>query len=145
MSLKHRPTYSSEQEKRLQQIVNIWGYVTQAKEIHSSPRCISIIVKVVIDWKWLFSSLGAVNTVHQLPLNQFSRLTYQEKLQVKNTVTLLAWSTGNTQRFANRQYSQTKWLCGCPTKNVLFCFPCLLFGHSRGGGLKTSESESEKA
>lgn len=30
--------------------------------------------------------------------------------------------------FKREWYAKNEWLCGCDSKNALFCFPCLLFG-----------------
>lgn len=30
--------------------------------------------------------------------------------------------------FKSSVYEKWEWMCGCPTDNSLFCFPCLLFG-----------------
>ncbi|KAK9869546.1 hypothetical protein WA026_003301 [Henosepilachna vigintioctopunctata] len=33
----------------------------------------------------------------------------------------------DTKRFSKDIYSHHYWICGCPFRNALFCFPCLLF------------------
>lgn len=32
-----------------------------------------------------------------------------------------------TRSFQSEWYNRKDWLCGCPTRNRLFCYPCLLF------------------
>lgn len=36
---------------------------------------------------------------------------------------------GNTliRKFNDENYSRWTWLCGCPTTNALYCFPCIIF------------------
>lgn len=76
-----------------------------------------------------------MNTAYQLQLNLFSRLTYQEKLQVKTLgplqpdLQIRQKYTGHTHRFSATWYSKTKWLCGCPIQNAPSCFPCLVLGN----------------
>ncbi|XP_049597201.1 zinc finger MYM-type protein 1 [Syngnathus scovelli] len=43
----------------------------------------------------------------------------------------LIWTTGLRSRsFQTEWYERKDWLCGCATRNRLFCFPCLLFSGS---------------
>lgn len=32
------------------------------------------------------------------------------------------------RKFNDKWYNEKDWLCGCPIRNALFCFPCLFFG-----------------
>lgn len=93
-----------------------------------------------------------MNAVQQLQLNQFLRLTYQEKLQV-NTLRLHQRDLQNIQNIKDPiteilkqvvlQNEVAMWLSY--KKNALFCFPCLLSEHRWDDRLETSEWESEKA
>ena len=33
-----------------------------------------------------------------------------------------------TRHFTSAWYQKKSWLCGCPVRNAVFCFPCILFG-----------------
>lgn len=37
-------------------------------------------------------------------------------------------SSSYTRTFKPSSYEQWKWLCGCPSRNALFCFPCVVLG-----------------
>ncbi|XP_078525863.1 zinc finger MYM-type protein 1-like [Lissotriton helveticus] len=79
-----------------------------------------------------------MNTVEQLLANPFIGLKREEKLIVKQLGP--HWPDLNLQQssldrgklytrcFSNTWYTKVDWLTGCPSKNTLFCFPCLLFG-----------------
>ena len=68
----------------------------------------------------------------------FSSLSLAEKNEINNlgreTPDLLISQSSSRRnqtycrKFNVSIYSKHKWLCGCPEKNALFCFPCLLFG-----------------
>ena len=32
------------------------------------------------------------------------------------------------RRFQTNIYTKHEWMCGCPVKKAVFCFPCILFG-----------------
>lgn len=64
----------------------------------------------------------------------FSKLNFQSQQKVisegRPTPELkgLIQATGETSRsFQIEWYKQKDWLCGCPARNHLYCFPCLLF------------------
>lgn len=50
--------------------------------------------------------------------------------------------------FSTAVYEKWEWMCGCPTINALFCFPCLLFGGEdtwTKSGVKDLKHLSEKS
>ncbi|XP_076012541.1 zinc finger MYM-type protein 1 [Genypterus blacodes] len=71
-------------------------------------------------------------------LQHFSKLDSQSKLEVINDgrrmpeLKDLLQTTGQkiTRSFQPEWYTRKDWLCGCETRNRLFCFPCLLFSTS---------------
>ena len=68
-------------------------------------------------------------------LKQFSKLDIQSKQEVINKgrpiqeLRGLLQNTGQkiTRSFQTEWYTRRDWLCGCPARNRIFCFPCLLF------------------
>ncbi|KAF4075810.1 hypothetical protein AMELA_G00223020 [Ameiurus melas] len=68
-------------------------------------------------------------------LKRFSKLDFQSKLEVINKgrpipeLKDLLQTTGPkiTRSFQTEWYTRKPWLCGCASRNRLFCFPCLLF------------------
>ncbi|XP_061775076.1 zinc finger MYM-type protein 1-like isoform X1 [Nerophis ophidion] len=67
-------------------------------------------------------------------IKQFSKLDFQSKQEViiKGRPTpelkgLLQTSEQETRTFQTAWYTRKGWLCGCPARNRLFCFSCLLF------------------
>jgi hypothetical protein len=80
-------------------------------------------------------SKGSVSYLQQIT---FSQLCLSEKSDVKNhghplsdlqiVKTSLSRKSTYQRKFNQEMYSKHDWLCGCDVKNVLFCFPCLLFG-----------------
>ncbi|XP_069481109.1 protein zwilch homolog isoform X1 [Ambystoma mexicanum] len=79
-----------------------------------------------------------MNTVEQLLSKPFLGLKHEEKLELKKLgphqpdikIEQLSIDRGKeySRRFTRTWYDKKKWLCGCPSKKALFCFPCLLFG-----------------
>ena len=71
-------------------------------------------------------------------LRKFANLDFQSKQEVitkgRPTPELrgLLQTTGKnvTRSFQTEWYTRKNWLCGCSTRNRLFCFPCLLFSAS---------------
>lgn len=67
----------------------------------------------------------------------FSHRSLEEKLAIKRLgrplpdLTIKQNIKSGTRTFCRTfksdYYSKIDWLCGCDTKNALFCFPCLLF------------------
>lgn len=47
-----------------------------------------------------------------------------------------------TRVFKSEQYFKTPWLCGCEESNILFCFPCLLFGGGAGIGGENARTDT---
>lgn len=41
------------------------------------------------------------------------------------------------RKFNISTYNNYKWLCGCSTRNALFCFPCLIFSKESNAWTKT--------
>nr|XP_032833154.1 zinc finger MYM-type protein 1-like isoform X4 [Petromyzon marinus] len=68
-------------------------------------------------------------------LKKFSKLDFQSQLAVINNgrpmpeLEDLLQTKGQkiTRSFQMEWYQRKDWLCGCATKNRLYCFPCLLF------------------
>ncbi|KAJ0003937.1 hypothetical protein NQD34_010151 [Periophthalmus magnuspinnatus] len=68
-------------------------------------------------------------------LKNFSKLDFQSKVDVINTgrptpeLKGLLQTSGQkiTRSFQTEWYTRKEWLCGCPSKKRLYCFPCLLF------------------
>ncbi|KAJ4927571.1 hypothetical protein JOQ06_015296 [Pogonophryne albipinna] len=68
-------------------------------------------------------------------LKHFSKLDFQSKQAVINNgrpmpeLKDLLQTNGQkiTRSFQTEWYQRKDWLCGCATKNRLYCFPCLLF------------------
>uniref|UniRef100_A0A3P8SLS9 DUF4371 domain-containing protein n=1 Tax=Amphiprion percula TaxID=161767 RepID=A0A3P8SLS9_AMPPE len=67
-------------------------------------------------------------------LKEFSKLDFQSKQEIiiKGRPTpqlkgLLQTTGQKTRSFQMDWYTQKGWLCGCPARNRLFCFSCLLF------------------
>lgn len=56
-------------------------------------------------------------------------LNYEKRLEFKanGRPTPIFLFDGNRQCRLQQQYDAYSWLCGCPTRKALFCFPCLLF------------------
>lgn len=88
----------------------------------------------------------------------FSRLSIDEKLQIKGTgrqkpelnIECTSKSRGKAyvRKFNVNIYSKYSWICGCDIKNKLFCFTCVLFGgdvHWTSHGVSDLTHLSEKA
>ena len=79
-----------------------------------------------------------MNSIQFLLSRPFSSLQLEEKCEVKRLgrptprleLTQEVKTKGRTfnRNFNNDVYDKYDWLCGCGTKNLLFCFPCVLFG-----------------
>uniref|UniRef100_A0A3P9K3W7 Zinc finger MYM-type protein 1 n=1 Tax=Oryzias latipes TaxID=8090 RepID=A0A3P9K3W7_ORYLA len=69
-------------------------------------------------------------------LRNFSKLDFQSKQEIilKGRLTAnlrILQTTGQKNRsFQAEWYRRKDWLCGCPARNRLFCFSCLLFSTS---------------
>jgi hypothetical protein len=82
--------------------------------------------------------MAVANTVDYLKSITFSLLTLNEKCEVKKrgrpTPNLIIKQEGISHNkkyirsFNTEWYNKISWLCGCDSRNTLFCFPCLLFG-----------------
>ncbi|XP_078533623.1 zinc finger MYM-type protein 1-like [Lissotriton helveticus] len=78
-----------------------------------------------------------MNTVQELITRSFHARPLEDKLQIKRLGPhqpdlQLQQVTKDRGKCYNRTFSKTwytkaDWLTGCPSKNRLFCFPCLLF------------------
>ena len=79
-----------------------------------------------------------MNSIQFLLSRPFSSLQLEEKCEVKRLgrptprleLTQEVKTKGRTfnRNFNNDVYDKYDWLCGCGKKNLLFCFPCVLFG-----------------
>lgn len=79
-----------------------------------------------------------MNSVGALLKSQFSTLTYENKLRVKElgrpTPHLnihqkqQSAKVNRSRKFNPDIYLKNNWLCGCDVKNAFFFFPCVLFG-----------------
>lgn len=86
----------------------------------------------------------ALNSVEFLLENSFERLEIGTKLAIKNLGPHkpdihIVQQTKDKGRSFNRTFSRSwydkkSWLSGCPERNKMFCFPCLLFRSSVTGG-----------
>ena len=93
------------------------------------------LVRVVI--ALISNKLINKNSVVNLINKPFSHLSHEGKLEIKilgcplPDLTIKQNIKSGTRTFCRTfksdYYSKTDWLCGCDTKNALFCFPCLLF------------------
>lgn len=80
----------------------------------------------------------AENTVENLLGLSFVKLSLTEKVQIKERGRVTphidlrsdAVSHGKvySRKFDSKYFEKYTWLTACPTRNRLFCFPCLLFG-----------------
>ena len=74
-----------------------------------------------------------MNTVQSLKEMPWSRLSLQQKLEVKrlgpDRPDLKPYQT-TTRKFSADWYSKHDWLTGCLTTMKVYCFPCMLFGQS---------------
>ena len=85
-----------------------------------------------------FVPRSKINSVAVLANNVFSRLTYDEKITVKNLkrpMPQLCLENKQSvkgkdviRKFKLDIYLKNNWICGCEIKKALFCFPCVLFG-----------------
>lgn len=85
-----------------------------------------------------------VNSVNYLLQNKFSSLDFALKLEIKskgrqtprltlsNIIPSSSKRKGYTRHFQVDTYERFSWLTGCPIRNRLFCFPCLLFDSECG-------------
>ena len=81
------------------------------------------------------------NKVQYIKSANFSLLTREEKVQIKNLGRPLpniiikqkchARKKPYERNFDPKVYMKNDWICGCEEKNALFCFPCLLFSKKR--------------
>ena len=97
-------------------------------------------------------------TVSEILQLNFSQLSFQEKLQVKqrgrdtpalDNLSIIAKSHGKmyTRKFSKEWYKKKDWLCGCEERNKLFCFQCCIFGGEETwsrNGFKAIAKMSEK-
>ncbi|XP_078506844.1 zinc finger MYM-type protein 1-like [Lissotriton helveticus] len=78
-----------------------------------------------------------MNTVQELITRSFHARPLEDKLQIKRLgpdrpdlqLQQVTQDRGKSynRTFSNTWYTKADWLTGCPSKNKLFCFPCLLF------------------
>ena len=91
-----------------------------------------------------------MNSVGSLLEKPFSQLNDAEKLKVKRLGAPQPQLTDleqnechgqggkpRTRRFNTTWYQRKSWLCGCPLRQKLFCFPCLCFATSVNHGRDT--------
>uniref|UniRef100_A0A1B6EA54 TTF-type domain-containing protein n=2 Tax=Clastoptera arizonana TaxID=38151 RepID=A0A1B6EA54_9HEMI len=95
--------------------------------------------KVIVEEEKSYDSVQALNSVDSLIDVPFELHSLEEKMEIKRlgrptpelTNFLKTGISGNRsfiRSFKKDQYNKFSWLCGCPTRTALFCFPCLLFG-----------------
>lgn len=80
-----------------------------------------------------------MNSVSALLKRDFSKLPIEEKLRIKSSgrpLPELRLSQRGERKSQNRTfvrhfsaeiYKRNNWICGCEVKNLLYCFPCVLF------------------
>ena len=88
-----------------------------------------------------------MNTVQELKGVNFSRLTLQEKLVIKekgrptpdlNLVqTTACKGKERNRKFHSEVYEKYNWVCGCELTNRLYCFHCLLFASGKDSSSDT--------
>ena len=68
---------------------------------------------------------------------KFSSLPFNEKMEIINlrrhcpTLKMSSREKTYERKFHSEIYNRKVWLCGCPEKDKLFCFPCLLFNKTK--------------
>ena len=78
-----------------------------------------------------------MNTVSNLKICPFSRLSQQEKLELKRLgrdrpeLIRSESSSSTSRKFSQSWYTKYEWLTGCSQTQKVYCFPCLLFGESQ--------------
>eukprot|EP00795_Rhopilema_esculentum_P005495 gene5495-673_t len=77
-----------------------------------------------------------MNTVSNIKIRPFSRLTQQEKIEIKRLgpdrpELLRSQSSASSRKFSTSWYTRYEWLTGCSQTQKVYCFPCLLFGKSQ--------------
>ena len=77
-----------------------------------------------------------MNTVSNIKIRPFSRLTQQEKIEIKRLgpdrpELLRSQSSASSRKFSTSWYTRYEWLTGCSQTQKVYCFPCLLFGESQ--------------
>ena len=109
----------------------VFFYLTR----HQSNRLQSSIVLIQ---RFILPSLLysiAMNTVRSLQSRPFSKLTLEEKLEVKrlgpDRPQLLTKSGLSSLRITKTWYSKQRWLTGCSHSGKFYCFPCLLYGDAQ--------------
>ena len=97
-----------------------------------------------------------MNTVSNLKICPFSRLSQQEKLELKRLgpsrpeLIRSESSSSTSRKFSQSCYTKYEWLTGCSQTQKVYCFPCLLFGESQrekawtGKGINDLKHFSEK-
>ena len=80
--------------------------------------------------------LSATNTVSSLKTHPFSRLTQQEKLEVKHLgpdrpELVRSQSSASLRKFSTSWYTKYEWLTVGNQTQKVYSFPCLLFGESQ--------------
>ena len=97
-----------------------------------------------------------MNTVSNLKICPFSRLSQQEKLELKRLgpdrpeLIRSESSSSTLRKFSQSWYTKYEWLTGCGQTQQVYCFPCLLFGESQrekawtGKGINDWKHLSEK-
>lgn len=79
-----------------------------------------------------------MTTVDDLLQTPFSRRTIQERREIiwrgRPTPPLSITKDCKVyqRHFQANSYDRIQWLCGCPNRNKLFCWPCLLFSTETG-------------
>lgn len=95
-----------------------------------------------------------MNTISKFFETPFSKLTLEQKLDVKKLgrpcpAIIINQSVNSAGKkgpkcfnrvFSLDYYKKYDWLCGCETKNKLYCFPCVLF---RGDKVWSTEGFSD--
>jgi hypothetical protein len=82
-----------------------------------------------------------MNSVNSLLEKPYYTLSLEEKIEIKRlggpvpkleiNQQVKSKSRGTSvQHFNVETYTKHGWLCGCSIRNLLFCFPCLLFSTS---------------
>lgn len=81
-----------------------------------------------------------MNKINELLAKPLSSFSLEEKLEIKRLgrptpdLNIVKSQTNKAQqktrcrKFNADIYHKNEWICGCDVRNMLYCFPCVLFG-----------------
>src|ERR1700712_950705 len=87
-----------------------------------------------------------MNSIQCLLQTPFSRRSLEDKIQIKTlghptpnlNISQKSKSKNHSyqRQFNSNIYKENSWICGCESRNALFCFPCVLFNGEPSWSLK---------